>query len=233
MMHHPVDERYYGTSENVDIADDIKSWLNQGNIDYFLHGHMHGDYYSELQGTTHIGTDNAVDLNTSSFSSGIRLVHVQDDEFAKFSYDTPDSSAFTAESHPIYWPSGYAIVNTSFSSDNDGSSTSNTATFNFGYNHSYEGARVRFSMQPTSKCYSVTGGEIKSEFVFEGVHYVDVEFDVAAESITTINIVEADCPTETPTETTTTSEEPPTTEGTPGFGLAFLIMYLTDKKDIP
>ena len=60
MQHHPIDERYYGTSENVDIADDIKTWLKSGKFDYFLNGHQHSDRYSVLDGITHIGTDNCV-----------------------------------------------------------------------------------------------------------------------------------------------------------------------------
>ena len=196
MMHHPIDERYYGTSENVDIADDIESWLKSGKFDYFLHGHMHSDRYSELQGTTHIGTDNAVGSYASPFSQGIRLVHVQDDEFVKFAYANKTQALTegvqTAESNPIHYTSGNPYVNVSFANDNDGSSSSNSATFNYGYNHSYEGIRVRFAMKPTSKCYNATGGKIKSEFVFEGVQYIDVEFDVAKESSTTITVFETD-----------------------------------------
>ncbi|MHA2253539.1 MAG: metallophosphoesterase family protein, partial [Candidatus Kariarchaeaceae archaeon] len=222
--HHPLDGRYYGTTEEIDIASDIKSWLNTGKFDYYLHGHMHGDYYSELSGTTHIGTDNCVgSVNTSSeipgYATGIRLIHVQDDEFTKFSYDTPDSSAYTAESNPLYDITGtIPMVSVSFSQDNDGSSTSNTATFSYKYNHTYEGARVRFAMKPSSKCYQVTGGDIKAEYLFENTYYIDVKFDVLAASSTTISVNEIECPTETPANTSTDTTDTDD-GGAPGFEL--------------
>ncbi|MHA1973762.1 MAG: metallophosphoesterase family protein [Candidatus Hodarchaeales archaeon] len=222
IMHHPLDERYYGTSENVDIASDILSWLKTSKFDYYLHGHMHTDVYSELQGIVHIGTDNAIGSNSSGFSTGIRLIHVQNDEFVKFSYDTPNPTAYTAESNPVFDPDTHEpMVSVSFSNDNDGSSKSNTATFTWKYNHSYEGARVRFAMQPTSKCYKVTGGTVKTEFTYEAVHYVDVEFDVTPKSQTTISITEIDCPTSTPANTTTT-EEPTSSKGSPGFDITII-----------